>query len=233
MAQGIPERHVVRCQGIAEAEAECGMLEAELLRRSPTLFEFGKRSLRQVIENAATAIVDRDDDGIAALREGEAAEVMLAGQVTDHRDDSAMDRGNAEGRRYVAVDAAGAAVPKKEEELVAATGMTVHLAYGQRVADKDRGAGGQFVDQDSDVSGRFQARFGFKGGETGMPARRGGRWRRVQQRLAEGQRICPDDMGEPVLRVGPARPEFDERMKRGRAIQQCLQLAGDGKRSEA
>ena len=67
--QGGAERIVACGFGIAEAEGEGGMFEADLLRRPPALFEFGQFDLWQMIENAPASVVDRNDDGIMPLRQ--------------------------------------------------------------------------------------------------------------------------------------------------------------------
>lgn len=90
VTQGAAERVVVCGFGIAEAEGEGGMLETDLLRRPPALLEFGQAGLRQVIENAAATVVDRNDYGIAPLRKRQSAEIVLAGQVAEQGDDASM-----------------------------------------------------------------------------------------------------------------------------------------------
>ena len=76
---------------VGEAEGGGGVLEADLLRRPPSSFEFRQGGLRQVVENAAAAVVDRNNHRIAAGGQGQAAEVVLAGQVAEQGDDAAVD----------------------------------------------------------------------------------------------------------------------------------------------
>ena len=140
------------------------MFETDLLRRAPAAFEFRQGGLRQVVENAAATVVDHNDYGVTSGRQSEAAEIVLAGQVTEQGDDAVMGFAQPERRRDIAVDAAGAPVAVTMDGAAGAAGMRVKPADGQRVADEQRAVSRDFVDQDGNVpsvAGRRQARVAF------------------------------------------------------------------------
>ena len=158
---------------------------------------------------------------------------MLAGEVAKQRNDPSMYGGDANRRGNVAIDAAGAAVAKEQERVVAAAGMSVQVPDGQRIADEDGGVCREFVDQNTDVSGAFSRRSCFQAGKSRMPAVRGGIRRHGEKCLTEGDRVRSQNMGQALHRVGPARPGFDQSMYGEPVTKKRLQVAGDRNGAEA
>lgn len=128
-----------------------------------------------MVENATAVIVDHDDQRIAPAGQGQAAKVMLAGQVAEQGNDTAMRLGDAHGHRDVAVDAAGATIAVEMNSVLPAAGITVELPDGQRITDEQGRVFGQFVNQHTDMAGIFICLADpFLFGEGGKPVIGGG-----------------------------------------------------------
>ncbi len=154
-------------------------------------------------------------------RESQGVEVMQEGEVADHGHASPQSGGDAKSGRYIAVDAAEAAIAEAAQGFFRAAGKPFRRADGQRIGEEHRRVFGQGANQLAQHRAleRPLARAQLIGGDGGgfvapeemlQPVGRSGLTRKI---AAQQRRIGVDQMARGSARIGKALMRRDDDLR--------------------